>query len=265
MIVAILLVIDLVAVLCSYQFAYLIRTVILPEFIRFPFPEPLPISVINPVWLPVLFLFFYWFEQLYSRKYPFWEEIRQICKASLLASLAGFAIVSIGKLGDEVSRTVLIFTFLNSLWIVPIFRIIGKRTAFSLGIGKRKIIIIGAGLTGELFHRSILKEKTLGYDVIGFLDDDEEKKTTLINNVKVLGKISEIDNFLCRGMEVVVAIPGMASDKMVHLVNLLQKKVEKVSFVPDLFGIPFLQSDMDFFFDNQLLLKKTVEDTLNAG
>ena len=264
MIVAILLVIDLVAVLCSYQFAYLIRTVILPEFIRFPFPEPLPISVINPVWLPVLFLFFYWFEQLYSRKYPFWEEIRQICKASLLASLAGFAIVSIGKLGDEVSRTVLIFTFLNSLWIVPIFRIIGKRTAFSLGIGKRKIIIIGAGLTGELFHRSILKEKTLGYDVIGFLDDDEEKKTTLINNVKVLGKISEIDNFLCRGMEVVVAIPGMASDKMVHLVNLLQKKVEKVSFVPDLFGIPFLQSDMDFFFDNQLLLLN-VRNSLKSG
>ncbi|OGF48058.1 MAG: hypothetical protein A2452_04720 [Candidatus Firestonebacteria bacterium RIFOXYC2_FULL_39_67] len=263
MIVFILILIDLVAVLCSYQLAYLVRTGILPKLITFPFPEPLPFVLVNPIWLPLLFLFFYWFEQLYSRKYPFWEEIRQICKASLLASLAGFSIVSIGKLSDEVSRTVLIFTFLNSLWIVPMARLLGKRAAFGMGIGKRKIIIIGAGLTGELFLKSIRKEKTIGYDVIGFLDDDEKKKGTAVNNVKVLGKISEIDSYLSPGIEVVVAIPGMASEKMVHLVNLLQKKVKKVSFVPDLFGIPFLQSDMDFFFDNQVLLLN-VRNTLKS-
>ncbi|OGF50841.1 MAG: hypothetical protein A2231_04100 [Candidatus Firestonebacteria bacterium RIFOXYA2_FULL_40_8] len=264
MIALILILIDLVAVLCSYQLAYLIRASILPNIVTFPFPEPLPFVLVNPIWLPLLFVFFYWFEQLYSRKYPYWEEVRQICTASFLASLAGFAIVSIGKLSDEVSRTVLVLTFLNSLWIVPVARLIGKRAAFGLGLGKRKIIIIGAGLTGELFLKSIQKEKTIGYDVVGFLDDDDSKRGASINNIKVLGKISEIDSFLSPGIEVVVAIPGMASDKMVHLVNLLQKKVKKVSFVPDLFGIPFLQSDMDFFFDNQVLLLN-VRNSLKSG
>jgi undecaprenyl-phosphate galactose phosphotransferase len=262
MIAFVLIVLDIAAILCSYQIAYLTRTVILPGFIAFPFPEPLPLALVNPFWLPLIFLFFYWFEQLYSRKYPFWEEIRQICKASLLASLAGFAIVSIGKLSDEVSRSVLIFTFLNSLWIVPVFRLIGKRAVFKTGAGKRKIIIIGAGLTGELFLKSILKEKTIGYEVVGFLDDDESKKNTVVNNYKVLGKISEIDSFLAPGTEVVVAIPGMTSEKMVQLVNLLQKKVKKVSFVPDLFGIPFFDGDMDFFFENQLLVL-SIRNNLN--
>ena len=264
MIAVILIIIDLIAVLCSYHFAYLIRTVIFPRFIVFPFHEPLPFVLVNPIWLPLLFLFFFWFEQLYFRKYPFWEEIRQICKASLLASLTGFAIVSIGKLSDEVSRTVLIFTFFNSLWIIPIVRMLGKRVVFSLGIGKRKIIIVGAGLTGELFLNSVCKVKTLGYDVVGFLDDDEKKRGTFIGSAKVLGKISEIDSFLSPGMEVVVAIPGMSSESMVYLVNLLQKKVKKVSFVPDLFGIPFFQSDIDFFFDNQVLLLN-VRNSLKNG
>jgi len=141
---------------------------------------------------------------------------------------------------------------------------LGKRVVFSLGIGKRKIIIVGAGLTGELFLNSVCKVKTLGYDVVGFLDDDEKKRGTFIGSAKVLGKISEIDSFLSPGMEVVVAIPGMSSESMVYLVNLLQKKVKKVSFVPDLFGIPFFQSDIDFFFDNQVLLLN-VRNSLKNG
>jgi len=265
MIAFILIVIDLVAVIGSYQLAYFVRAGILPKIITFPFPEPLPFVLVNPVWLPLVFLFFYWFEQLYSRKYPFWEEIRQSCKASFIASLSGFAIVSIGRLSSEVSRTVLILTFLNTLWIVPILRILGKWTAFRLGVGKRKIIIIGAGLTGELFLNSILKEKTIGYEIIGFLDDDEKKRGTFINNVRVLGKITEIDNYLSPGMEVTVAIPGMFPEKMVSLVNFLQKKVKKVSFVPDLFGIPFYDSDMDFFFENQLLVLNIRNNLKNSS
>lgn len=249
-----LIIIDILGVFASYQFSYFLRVNVFPKFLQFP--EPLPAMIFNPVYLPLVFIFFFWYEDLYTKRLPLWEEIRQIWKASFLASLTLFAIISLGKLSASVSRTVIVLTFLNSLWGMPIVRLIGKKIMLKAGFGKRKAIILGAGLTGELLLKSFSIEKNMGYEVIGFLDDDVSKSGKYIGGVKVLGKLDEIEKFLDKDkdIEVIIAIPGMLTEKMVELVNSLQQKVKKVSFIPDLFGIPFLEGDMNFFFNNQILV-----------
>ena len=251
MIAVILIVLDFIAVLSSYQLSYMIRTSVLPTIISFPDPQPW--FLFNPIWLPLVFMFFFWFESLYSKRLTLWDEVRHIWKGLLLASLSIFAIVSLGRLVSSTSRTVLLLTFFNLLWILPLLRMLGKKLIFQFSFFRRKVLILGAGLTGELVQKTLSKEKNMGYEVIGYLDDDAKKIKKNVINVKVLGKISEVDKYLFKGMEVILAIPGMKAEKLVRLVNHLQKKVVKVSFVPDLFGIPFFEGDMDFFFENQLL------------
>jgi len=248
----ILIIIDILGIFISYQFSYFLRINILPKFLQFP--EPLPAMIFNPIYLPLIFIFFFWYEDLYTKRFPLWEEIRQVWKASFLASLTLFAIVSLGKLTSSVSRTVIVLTFLNSLWSIPSIRLIGKKIMFKLGFGKRRAIILGAGLTGELLLKSFSVEKNMGYEVIGFLDDDINKIGKYIGGVKVLGALNEIEKFLSKNIEVIIAIPGMPPERLIELVNSLQQKVKRVSFIPDLFGIPFLEGDMNFFFNNQILV-----------
>ena len=261
-----LILLDTLGMFLSYQLSYYVRCYVFPVY--WQLPEPLPLAFFNPLWLPVIFVFLFWYENLYSKRYPFWEEVKVIWKACILATLALLSVVTISKMTHSVSRTILLLTMLNSFWILPPIRYYGKRLMFAVGIKKRKILIAGAGMTGELLLRTLLKEKNMGYEVIGFVDDDKKKIGKLIGGVKVLGSIKEIDRFLSRGVEVIVAIPGMEGEKIVALVNGLQKKVKRVSFIPNLFGIPFFESDMDFHFESQILIlnvRNNLKNILNMA
>lgn len=62
-------------------------------------------------------------------------------------------------------------------------------------------IIIGAGTYGAVYAEYLLETKK--YNIIGFLDDDESKFGKLLNGIKVIGnvseleKLSEIEDSLC--------------------------------------------------------------------
>ncbi len=261
-----LILLDTLGMFFSYQFSYYIRCFVFPKYLALP--EPLPLALFNPIWLPVIFIFLFWYENLYSKKYPFWEEVKVIWKACILATLALLSVVTISKMTSSVSRTILLLTLLNSFWILPPLRYYGKRLMFRLGIKKRKVLIAGAGATGELLLKTLSKEKNMGYEVIGFVDDNIRLKGKMIGGARVLGKIKDIDNFLSRGVEVIVAIPGMEGERIVALVNSLQKKVKSVSFIPNLFGIPFFESDMDFHFESQILIlnvRNNLKNRLNMS
>jgi len=255
---------DLIGLFFSYQLSYILRVYYFPRFLQFP--EPLPLMIFNPYWLPVIFLIFFWYEGLYTRKLPLWEEVKQVWKGLFITSIAIFAIVSLGRLYSDISRTVLVLMFLNALWIVPLVRLNSKKIIFSLGLLRSQVLIIGAGMTGRLLLKSFNKEKNLAYNVIGFLDDDPAKKGARIEGVKVLGGLGELDKYLTKDIEIILAIPGLKPARTVELVNILQKKAKKVSFIPDLFGIPFFESDMNFFFDSRMLVlnvRNNLKNTYN--
>ncbi len=247
-----ILITDVFGVFCSYQFSYYIRCYVFPKYLALP--EPLPLAVFNPVWLPVIFILFFWYENLYTKRLPLWEEIKVTWKAAMLATISLLAIVSLGKMTATVSRTILVLTFLNGIWIFPLLRYYAKRFFFAAGLNKRKVLILGAGTTGRVLLESYLGEKGMGYEVIGFLDDGPGKAGSSIRGVRILGKISDIERYLTPKLEVIVAIPSMNAKRLIGLVNGLQKRVHRVSFIPDLLGIPFFESDMDFHFESQLLI-----------
>ncbi|GAH54658.1 unnamed protein product [marine sediment metagenome] len=53
------------------------------------------------------------------------------------------------------------------------------------------MLILGAGRTGEMVLGRVKENKNMGYEPVGFLDDDEAKLGKTIGGVKVLGKLSE--------------------------------------------------------------------------
>ncbi len=247
----ILIIFDLIAFLLSFFLSYLVRVQILPVFS--PFLNNFHFNPINPLWLPLLYIFFIGYEKLYTVRMPFWEEMKKLWKAALLATIVGFAIVSIGKLSSEISRTIIVFAFLISIILFPFFRLLSHRIVFFLPNLRPKAIIVGASKTASLLIESLVQEKYMSYEIKG-LFDNTLKPGTIVSGYKVLGKLDEIIPYLDKQTEVFMAIPKMNPIKIGFFVSQIQKKAASVSFVPDLFEIPIFESDVKFFFHNRMIL-----------
>ena len=96
-------------------------------------------------------------------------------------------------------------------------------------------IIVGAGSAGAMVLNEIGNKKEYGYKIVGFLDDSEDKIGQVINNVKVYGPISQINEFVKKlgAKKVIIAIPSVGIAKLKEITNLIEYKDIQVEILPD--------------------------------
>ncbi len=214
------------------------------------------------LWVPLIFIIAIAYEMLYMKRLSFWDETREIIKAVTVSVVIVFAIVSLGKLSNIISRLVILFLWFYSLLLFPLFRLFGKKILSATGLWRENAIIIGAGNAGVETARGIIREDHLGYKIIGFLDDDEQKKGTevVIDNTayKVFGKTRYFSKFvnLLDISTVIIAIPSLSLQKMTEITSAVQRYTKSVLLVPDLKGIALLNTELYHLFMQQLFLLK---------
>ncbi len=84
----------------------------------------------------------------------------------------------------------------------------------------KRIIVIGAGRTGNLISREI-EEK-----IIGFLDDNPNLRGSGMRGARVLGNVDMLKHFIekLNPTEVIVAIPSLTGPKLKKIVKIAQEK-----------------------------------------
>ncbi|GEA17244.1 undecaprenyl-phosphate galactose phosphotransferase WbaP [Moorella sp. E306M] len=257
---AFIIAIDLLGLAASFSLAILVRTQVLPALSTL-FPPKLPDELVASLWwLQGITLGFFAYEGLYTTRLPFWREFKQLVKTITLVFLVVLAIVSLAKMSNQISRTVIVITYLFCLVILPVSRYAGKIFLARLGLWRQRVLLLGAGKTGELVARAISRDPYLGYEVAGFLEDDPRKKYKTFTlkgrtNIRVLGGFNDSREVMERlGVhQVIVAAPGMPAQELVQLVNRLQREAESVLVIPDLFGVPVNSAEIDYFFEEQVL------------
>src|SRR4030042_3373081 len=252
-----LIIIDLFALYISLLIAWTFRAEVLPSFTtHLPFFKFSYIHFISLWWIPVIFTFFIFYEALYDSNLPFWDETRDIIKAISLASITLMAIVTLGKMGDRVSRLVLMGLWATSIFVFPVLRLWGKKLLYVIGIWRERILILGAGNAGKLVMEGLLREKHMGYDVIGFLDDDEQKKGKTINGKKVIGKVTQFPKFI-KNMGIktaIIAMPSLPPERLSALTAGIQNHTANTMVIPDLKGIALLNTDLLHLFREEIFL-----------
>ncbi len=85
-----------------------------------------------------------------------------------------------------------------------------------------RTLIVGAGGAGRLLLRNLERSKNLGYQVIGFVDDDQHKVGTSLGEMPVLGAIAELPQLLVRHRvsKVLIAIPRLAGERVREILSL---------------------------------------------
>jgi FlaA1/EpsC-like NDP-sugar epimerase len=97
-------------------------------------------------------------------------------------------------------------------------------------------LIIGAGETGELLARDLLRDTETGYRPLGFLDDDEGKRGLRIHGIPVVGPVNALPKQVLRlGVDVVLLAVPSGGRSMVRTVTDLAAEVSvPVRTVPGL-------------------------------
>ncbi|MEA2692365.1 MAG: hypothetical protein QOJ16_1752 [Acidobacteriota bacterium] len=116
-----------------------------------------------------------------------------------------------------------------------------------LGLNLQRILVIGAGTLGREITQKILAHRGLGFDVVGFLDDDLGKAGTLVCGVPVLGTLKQAEEVLAATNidQVYMALPIEAHKKTLSMLQLMARECVETKLVPDILQYATLKATLE--------------------
>ncbi len=174
------------------------------------------------------FLFF----NLYKGMWRFTSiaDLINVVKSSFVASLFAIAVIVLVLDPNVAPRSVLLIDFLlttvgiaSTRASVRIFGtkilhrdIIKNKNSSRI---KTKLLLLGAGSSGEKIIREIKENPSSHFQIIGLLDDDSNKVNSTIHGVPVLGKIADLHTIQAPYDEILICAPTATSTEMRSIVN----------------------------------------------
>jgi Undecaprenyl-phosphate galactose phosphotransferase WbaP len=209
---------DFLVLLISFWLAYLIRRYLLTSL--FPVLESAPLypysHFLNHFYMAVVWIFIFAYEKLYTKRYPIWSEVRVSIKSATLSSFVIMVLIFATKKQLLFPRSIVILAWLLSLSLFPLFRYITKTLLVKHKIWTKKLVILGVQQTSLQIVKNIRKNRTMGYEVSGFLDDDPQKIGKSFSGTQVLGPISDLENLANtqQAKDIMITTPHMSRSKL---------------------------------------------------
>lgn len=238
------------------EFAYLVGDIFLISFsliasfiLRIGFPvTPEYIDFLKFLGIPIILfkiISFYSFG-LYRRmwRYASLRDLRAIINAVTVGSV-GAVLISYILQTTTLPRTVFVIDWLLTIILIGGVRFLNRsinelRLFAKMPAESKKALIIGAGDAGEILVKEMLKNKSLGYVPIGFLDDDLSKSKMRIHEVKVIGSTQKLKKILDskeKPDEVIVAIPSASREIKKKIIFECETAKVKCKTVPGVYEI----------------------------
>jgi Undecaprenyl-phosphate galactose phosphotransferase WbaP len=250
----VLVVVDLLALLAAFGLAYLLRAKVfpsvfdpahvLPPFGKYLESDFLPCAAIL---VGVFFL-----EKLYSRRMPFWEELRRLFRGLLLTFVLLTVLIFIGHNYSLYSRAAILLSGLLGLTLVPLARIGVKKLLGKLRLWTKTVLILGTGPGARRTAQSLMADPMLGYELVGFLADKGRRTgEEIVPGGRVLGPLSRLER-VCRAasvQDVVVALPGLDQDGLRRIVERCEPLTESIKVVPDFGTFLLARAEADTWGD----------------
>lgn len=108
---------------------------------------------------------------------------------------------------------------------------------FSGARTRRRVLILGAGRAGRIIGETLRRDHKVHFEVLGFVDDDLNKQSTLVEDIPVLGTHEDLLRLITtRGVdEIVVAITSEVRGKMFQVITDCHERGVTVTPMPLLY------------------------------
>lgn len=107
------------------------------------------------------------------------------------------------------------------------------------GIGVKRVLLVGAGDVGRMVMRTVIARPELGYQVVGFLDDNVEKGQSDIGPFKALGPLEKCNEILAQHAidNVIICLPWQSHRMIQRLLRTCEQHQIRAQIVPDIFQL----------------------------
>ncbi|HBA0412180.1 TPA: polysaccharide biosynthesis protein [Enterococcus faecium] len=162
---------------------------------------------------------------------------------SSLSASAASSILILLFINRRYSLRLVIFAYLLSLLLIIGSRLIWriyietKNMRYVSADSAKNTLIVGAGEGGRILYNSFLGSKTAqDIHVVGFVDDDPNKRNTYLSGKKVLGAIKDIPVLIEKYdiQMVTIAIPSLSRKKLRRIFELVESAHVKVNTMPSI-------------------------------
>ncbi|MCK4993841.1 MAG: polysaccharide biosynthesis protein, partial [Candidatus Omnitrophica bacterium] len=214
-------------------------------------------------------MFFVFGTYQWSFRHASMSEAMNIFKAVTVGSLVivttAFFMRQDGMLG--MGRTVLLIDYLICFFLISASRFLPRFLMKFRALRRsnlKRLLIVGAGIAGEMVVRELIAVTNGVYRPVGFVDDDNLKLHSRIHGIKILGKTNDIKSLVAehRIEEIVIAIPSANGRTIRDIVSKCENLGVKIKIIPGLQKIMTGEVSIKQITDVQpedLLGRQTVE------
>lgn len=162
---------------------------------------------------------------------------------SSLSASAASSILILLFINRRYSLRLVIFAYLLSLLLIIGSRLIWriyietKNMRYVSADSAKNTLIVGAGEGGRILYNSFLGSKTAqDIHVVGFVDDDPNKRNTYLSGKKVLGALKDIPELIEKYdiQMLTIAIPSLSRKKLRRIFELVESARVKVNTMPSI-------------------------------
>lgn len=205
-------------------------------------------------WLITIYLLAYYTHRLMTRRMVTTNEMMIILKSNLIALFAIFFVVSLAKIGDGLSRTIILvyflFNMLNPLWVYWI-----KKKLIHYGWMRKPVFVIGDTTGIGNIEKWFAPDNPFGYDIAAEINVDLEPMVLVHQKIEILIQSG-------RYHAAVIDVDSSDIHEVSDLIDHIQKNVHRVILLPKISKTPMLNGElissihhkgMAFYVKNNLL------------
>ncbi|MGX1198744.1 undecaprenyl-phosphate galactose phosphotransferase WbaP [Parvibaculum sp. MBR-TMA-1.3b-4.2] len=203
----------------------------------------------------------------YSRRTPFWSEMKDVAKAMLLVALLDGFLLFVTK--DYFSRLWILQGWALALVMIPLGRIGMRAVLKRHGSWVAPVLVIGTGRNAAEAAQVLESEPYLGYEIAGMADtaelmDEDNAMRPSSFLYRAGGDLSEALLQACETYQARFVVLAPSPEEMVHLDPLLRalhRARIPFAIIPPLKGIGAMSLDVGNFFSHDLVML-TLADNL---
>lgn len=241
---------DLLMVNFAFLFSYWFRfeSGIIPVMHGIPhiseYIKPLPI-------MSVLLIFIIRSFDLYSlkRRLSILDEFFTIIKAMTVSIIVFMAATFVYR-DFTYSRVMLLICWIDLVLFISVARFAINRVRLSLRTANKdfsNLLIIGTGSTALKLIKHVRNDPHWNYNIVGAVSVLGEPKQQTLEEVPVIGELSEFSAILSRRNieEVILTVPSLSRDKILSAILECEKRMIGFRLIADLLGMITSQVDME--------------------
>jgi len=212
------------------------------NYVPFAVFAPLLLGLIPATWLTFAVSGLY----RQRRGTEWFDDIAAVFKSTSLTTMALFAGVSLLRY-PATSRLTFILAWLLGFTLVVAGRALVQLMATLLhrrGIGVERVLVVGGNNLGRIIMQSLAARAHLGYQVVGFVDDD---RASDFGRFRHLGGLDDVERIADdeRIDHVIVALPSASHAAILRIVDHCRQGQVSFRLVPDLYEMSLNRVDVD--------------------